>query len=153
MTKRLRGGPVMVQSKRTCLTLKPVATTLKRKRDDVDEFVRQFKPRMAEPERRGVKRSAECFDQELHRLEKRMRATVPTAEEAIAFLLPHITQMRQMYNAERARAATLESNNIVIRRSCLHLLREKKRLESELEMTNYRLSLSGPKPYDAWPTI
>lgn len=153
MTKRLRGGPVMVQSKRACLALKPTAPALKRKRDDVDEFVRQFKPRVDEPERRGVKRSAECFDQELERLEKRMRATVPTAEEAIAFLLPHITQMRQLYIAERARASTLEANNIVIRRSCLHLLREKKRLESELELAKYRVSLNGTKPYDAWPTI
>ena len=143
----------MVQSKRACLALKPTAPALKRKRDDVDEFVRQFKPRVDEPERRGVKRSAECFDQELERLEKRMRATVPTAEEAIAFLLPHITQMRQLYIAERARAATLETNNIVIRRSCLHLLREKNRLESELEMAKYRVSLNGAKPYDAWPTV
>ena len=143
----------MVQSKRACLALKPTAPALKRKRDDVDEFVRQFKPRVDEPERRGVKRSAECFDQELERLEKRMRATVPTAEEAIAFLLPHITQMRQLYIAERARASTLEANNIVIRRSCLHLLREKKRLVSELEMAKYRVSLNGTKPYDAWPTI
>ena len=145
MTKRLRDGPVMLQVKRPCLAL----PSLKRKRESVDEFVRHFKPR-APP--RGTKRAADGFDQELGRLEKRMRATVPTAEEAIAFLVPHITTLRGLYTTERARVAELEANHAVMRRTCVQLLQERKRLQSALELAQYRASLNGTKPYDAWPT-
>lgn len=149
MTKRLRDGPVMLQAKRPCIQMAAPVVSLKRKRDDVDEFVRQFNPGGLES--RGVKRSAEGFDIELQRLEKRMRASVPTAEEAIAFLIPHITQLRQLYNGERGRANTLETKNIVMKRACLHLLQEKKRLEMELYDAKLRLSVSGPRPSNAWP--
>lgn len=153
MTKRLRDGPVVLQSKRPCAGFSPAPPRLKRKRDHVEEYVKRF--RSAPPGETtcvGVKRRAECFDQELHRLEKRMRASVPTAEEAIAFLLPHIMQLRGLYNAEKTRASELAAKNVVLRRACLHLLQEKQKLESELEVSQYRLTLNGPKPYDAWCT-
>lgn len=150
MTKRLRDGPVVLQSKRVCLGVPHTPVSLKRKRDDVDEYVSHFAAEVSG--QRGTKRSAESFDHELQRLEKRMRASVPTAEEAIAFLLPHIMQLRGLYNAERARVVEMESKAIVMRRACLHLLREKRHLEQELELAKYRATLNGTKPHVAWHT-
>jgi len=153
MTKRLRDGPVVLQSKRPCAGFSPVPSRMKRKRENVEEYAKRF--RLAEPCETtcvGVKRSAGCFDQELRRLEKRMRASVPTAEEAIAFLVPHIMQLRGLYNAEKERATELTSKNVVLRRACLHLLQEKQKLQGQLEVSQYRLTLTGTKPYDAWPT-
>ena len=150
MTKRLRDGPVLLQTKRPCLGFARAPTSLKRKRDDVEDYVNQYP--IENVQQIGTKRPAESFDHELQRLEKRMRASVPTAEEAIAFLLPHIMQLRSLYNAERARVAELESKAIVMRRTCLHLLAEKKNLEKKLEVANYRVTLEGTKPYDVWHT-
>jgi predicted nucleic acid-binding Zn-ribbon protein len=48
---------------------------------------------VAEPSR---KRGAD-FETEICHLHKRLRATIPTAEEAISFLLPHITRLRSVY--------------------------------------------------------
>jgi hypothetical protein len=95
----------------------------------------------------GRKRSAECFDQELQHLEKRMRASVPTAEEAIAFLLPHIIRLRDLYSESQQKVAELTRNNVVIRKTCAYLIRENQKLESQVVLANYRVALGGPKPY------
>lgn len=150
MSKRFREGPVATHSKRQCLSFEPVmiAPGLKRKRDDVDEVIKRFRASEdVEQAIIGRKRSAECFDDELQHLEKRMRATVPTAEEAIAFLLPHIIRLRGMYNESQQKATELTRNNAIMRKTCAYLIRENKKLESEVVLANYRAALAGPKPF------
>ena len=140
MPKRLRDGPVVLQNKRQCPVFEPIMPGLKRKRDSVEDAIKRIR---SEGEFQfessiGKKRSVECFDHELQHLEKRMRATVPTAEEAIAFLLPHIVRLRGMYN---------ESQYKVTELTRAYLIQEKKKLESEVVLANYRAALAGPKPF------
>lgn len=150
MSKRSREGPVAIHSKRQCLPFETVmvAPSLKRKRDDVDEVIKRFcTSEDVEQTTIGRKRSAERFDEELQHLEKRMRATVPTAEEAIAFLLPHIIRLRGLYNESHQKATELTRNNAIMRKTCAYLIRENKKLESEVVLANYRAALAGPKPF------
>ena len=152
MSKRSREGPVAIHSKRQCLTFEPTIPghlpSLKRKRDDVDEVIKRFRVQEdVEQTIIGRKRSAECFDEELQHLEKRMRATVPTAEEAIAFLLPHMVRMRKLYTESQQKVDELTRNNAIIRKTCAYLIRENKKLESEVVLANYRAALAGPKPF------
>ncbi len=153
MFKRSRDGPVVTVhlAKRPCLGFRPVNAQLKRKRDDDDNANpsgQRFRYTETGNQQQtiGRKRSA-AFDDELQHLEKRMRATVPTAEEAIAFLLPHIVRLRHMYGESQQKAEELSKNNVVLRKTCTYLLTEKKRLESAIALANYRVALSGPKPY------
>lgn len=145
MSKRPREGPVTVHSKRQCLTFEPSALSLKRKRGDFEEVC--FSGGVLQEPTIGRKRSAECFDEELNRLEKRMRATVPTAEEAIAFLLPHIIRLRDMYTESQQKVSELTRNNQLIHKTCTYLIREKRKVESELAMANCRFAMSGSKPF------
>ena len=103
----------------------------------------------------SLKRSAD-FDIELDHMHKRLRATVPTAEEAIAFLIPHVTRLRNMYcqsqgeNASlkrhfkgmyRAYQASLEQNASLSRQ--LDTSRaEVVALRRQVEMMKYRFVLS-----------
>ena len=151
MPKRSRDGPVVIHNKRPCSVFAsgPAPPSLKRKRDDVEDVIKRFR---AEEDTRaeitiGKKRSAECFDEELQHLEKRMRATVPTAEEAIAFLLPHMVRMRNLYAESQQKVAELTRNNKIIRKTCAYLIQEKQKVESELALANYRFAISGPKPF------
>lgn len=151
MPKRSRDGPVVIQNKRACPISTPAMApmSLKRKRDDVEEVIKRFRAEEDfQPELTiGKKRSAECFDVELRHLEKRMRATVPTAEEAIAFLLPHMVRMRKLYAESQQKVAELTRNNKIIRKTCAYLIQEKQKVESELALANYRFAISGPKPF------
>ena len=149
MPKRLRDGPVVLQNKRQCPVFEPIMPGLKRKRDSVEDAIKRIR---SEGEFQfessiGKKRSVECFDHELQHLEKRMRATVPPAEEAIAFLLPHIVRLRGMYNESQYKVTELTRNNEIIRKTCAYLIQEKKKLESEVVLANYRAALAGPKPF------
>ena len=76
-----------------------------------------------------------------------MRATVPTAEEAIAFLLPHMVRMRKLYAESQQKVTELTRNNKIIRKTCAYLIQEKQKVESELALANYRFAISGPKPF------
>lgn len=83
-------------------------------------------------------------------MQKRMRATVPTAEEAMAFLLPHLLEFRRLYLEAHQRANSLENEVGELRRgyeNVVTLSQEKIRfLQRQLELTRYRLALLGPKP-------
>ena len=162
MSKRSREGPVPVSSKRPCLTFGQPRTvpSSKRKWEGVEEVNKAFRRGGVEEVNKafrrggvlqeqsiGRKRSAECFDEELNRLEKRMRATVPTAEEAIAFLLPHIIRLRNMYAESQQKVSELTRNNQLIHKTCTYLIREKRKVESELAMANCRFAMSGSKPF------
>lgn len=150
MSKRSREGPVPVSSKRPCLTFGQPRTvpSSKRKWEGVEEVNKAFRRGgVLQEQSIGRKRSAECFDEELNRLEKRMRATVPTAEEAIAFLLPHIIRLRNMYAESQQKVSELTRNNQLIHKTCTYLIREKRKVESELAMANCRFAMSGSKPF------
>jgi len=153
MFKRSRdGGPVATQLKRQCLTFTPMPTvaptptpSLKRKREHIDLLPVQ-RLKSTETSIIGRKRTA-AFDDELKHLEKRMRASVPTAEEAIAFLLPHLFSLRTLYNESQHKVDELSRNNLLLQKTCTYLISEKKRLTSEVELANYRVALAGATPY------
>jgi len=91
MSKRGRDGNVLLQSPPGCLLKRPAEScpmNVKRRRplamEDVDQLF-------------GQNKRPATFDIELERMHKRLRATVPTAEQAIAFLIPHMNSLRNLY--------------------------------------------------------
>ena len=64
----------------------------------------------------GQKRAAD-FDLEIERLSKRLRATTPTAEEALGFLLPHLLEMRRLYLGERQKVNALQEDNRILKQN------------------------------------
>ena len=95
----------------------------------------------------GHKRAAE-FDFEINRLHKRLKASTPTAEEAISFLLPHLIEMRRLYLNEREKASALLSdynmqkrNNVIITRTLREQMVEKNKIQRQLDLALYRLAL------------
>jgi len=104
MSKRSRDGDVIVARPGFHTVPNPLKRRLEwpntpRKRQmllmqhEAESFVEPDPLRMAEPTR---KRDAD-FDIEIRHLHKRLRATIPTAEEAISFLVPHMKRLREVY--------------------------------------------------------
>ena len=108
------------------------------------------------------------FEDEVCRMNKRLRATVPTAEEAIAFLLPHVMRLRQLYDDAVRASEVLKVQNKTLtdaahstKKNNGILLRELKRLTSErdvlrnqcgrlnrqLEMTRYQLAMTDTRTF------
>lgn len=145
MSKRCREGPTLVANKRFCDQTFDTAG-LKRQRDDcvgIDSKRRCFQAPI------GKKRSAD-FDQEVEQMHKRMRATVPTAEETMAFILPYLLKMRRMYTkaqddteSSKKHCDTLEKHLVTMQSAYYKLLEQNNVLKRELEMTKYRLMLKG----------
>lgn len=95
MSKRGRDGTVLLDMSR-CVLKRPL------------EFETASQPkRQCLPA--SLKRSAD-FDIELNHMHKRLRATVPTAEEAIAFLIPHVTRLRNLYCESQGENASLKNH-------------------------------------------
>lgn len=99
------------------------------------------------------KRSAE-FDIEIDRLHKRLRATVPSAEEAIAFFLPHMIEMRRLYLQEQSKHTTLQAKNTELHRNNALLsatlrtqLTQKNLIQRQLDMARYRLAMNLPPQF------
>ena len=101
------------------------------------------------------KRTAD-FDVEVERLHKRMKATTPTAEEAMAFLLPHLLSLKRMYCKSQQRVEALladnqllSSHNLALSRAYQALLSksalEKNQLQRRLDQTQYHLALALPR--------
>mgnify|MGYP006129460943 CR=1 FL=1 len=95
----------------------------------------------------GQKRAAD-FDFEIERLSKRLRATTPTAEEALGFLLPHLLEMRRLYLGERQKVNALQEdnrilkqNNTVITQALRDQLTKKSLVQRQLDLALYRLAL------------
>jgi hypothetical protein len=95
----------------------------------------------------GQKRAAD-FDFEIERLSKRLRATTPTAEEALGFLLPHLLEMRRLYLGERQKVNALQEdnrilkqNNTVITQALRDQLTKKSLVQRQLDIALYRLAL------------
>ena len=94
----------------------------------------------------------ELGDNEIARLSKRLKATVPSAEEAIAFLLPHIKNLRQLYIQERQsrqvfekKVEMLEKNNEVIKTALRDQLLQKSYVQRQLDLALYRLAIAPGK--------
>lgn len=146
MSKRQREGPTLVANKRFCE--QPFVThSLKRRRDDYCDYSEK-RHRVSTPDFSGTKRSAD-FDQEVDHMAKRMKATVPTAEETMAFILPYLLKMRCMYtNAQndaesmKKHCDTLEKHLQTLQGAYHKLMDRNNNLKRELDMTKYRLMLN-----------
>lgn len=143
MSKRRHDGSTLTltTNKRLCED-----ATLKRQRDAYSDHSNK-RGRVEMPESIGNKRSAD-FDQEVEQMHKRMRATVPTAEETMAFILPYLLQMRRMYTQAQNDAESVQKNcdtlekHLGTMQSAYHkLLGQNNVLKRELEMSKYRLML------------
>lgn len=166
MSKRKREGPTLLASKRS-LTHEPAArywpnalisssssstdtmsgSVLGKRAFEEPESVSRKCPYTEVLEPRGQKRTAD-FDLEIDRLHKRLRATTPTAEEAIGFLLPHLLELRRLYLMERQKVVLLKEdndilrkNNSVITQTLRDQLSKKNLIQRQLDLALYRLSL------------
>ena len=176
MSKRRRDGPVAIQNKRYCPSFAvPVFASLKRKRDEepLGRVGQRQRHSLTPVVLSGHKRSAD-FDEEVEHLQKRMRATVPTAVEAMAFLLPHLLRLRSMYIKSQERVELLEQNNTLISQAYNRVVLQNQHLKQELERKNelvnanyqhvllqnqqlkrdlalerYRWTMNATKPYNA----
>lgn len=128
MSKRRRDGPVVVQ-------------TLKRSLNVTHDP--QNKRARALP---NLKRSCEEFDGEVAQMRKRLRTAPPrpTPEAAMAFLLPHLLKLRQLYIDAAHRVETLEAHNAALARGYHAAVDENVRLRAQLEQARYRLQLCMP---------
>ena len=172
MPKRGRDGAVLIQSHHDHF---PVPRSLKRpaewELEQMPDFKRFHGPGISScsssssnsitlPTSNVLKRPAD-FDIELQHLNKRLRASIPTAEEAIAFLLPHIEKLRQLYMQEKNKSKLLESKcihmaSIINKKEAInkkvmdtlcHTMSEKEQLERELKMAKYRLALTDQQKF------
>ena len=86
---------------------------------------------------------------------KRLRATVPSPEEAIAFILPHLVELQRLYKQEQETCAALkkhvqmaETRNQELMNSLTTVIVQRDaaqkaggQLKRQLEMAQYRLAL------------
>lgn len=167
MSKRGRDGAVLVHSHNDHLT---VPRALKRPAEWEIDQMPDFKRfhgssstiSSGQYPLNTLKRPAD-FDVELQHLNKRLRATIPTAEEAIAFLLPHIEKLRQLYTQEKNKSNNLESkcvqmatiinnkeatNKKVMEMLC-RTMNKKEQLEHDLKMAKYRLALMDQQKFSS----
>lgn len=171
MSKRKRDGPTLLASKRgtfirerllipaVCAssshsssdTIAPIGSSSILGKRSYENPEAQSRKRPAESQfkshSRGQKRPPD-FDFEIDRLHKRLRATTPTAEEAISFLLPHLLELRRLYMSEHQKVAALQSdndmlkqNNLVITQTLRDQLTKKNLVQRQLDLALYRLSL------------
>lgn len=92
------------------------------------------------------------FDCEVDNMHKRLRYSTPTAEETMAFMLPHLLSLRRMYqevceekNRLSSKCKVLEEHNIALTKGyqCLAKASQEKQrqLERQVDMAQYRLTL------------
>lgn len=152
MSKRSRNGDVIVARANT-----PFQNPLKRRLEWLDaprkrQMLLQEVRALEEPSR---KREAE-FDLEICRMNKRLRASIPTAEEAISFLLPHMTRLRRVYLEAKQENEVLKGHLNTLKNAYLVSKTEKKQLvqhaseckdeimslRRQLELAKYRLAMT-----------
>lgn len=135
MSKRSHDGTVMVA--------RHTPDTRKRAADFVSEAHQHKRLRHS---RTSQKRSAD-FDCEVEHIHKRLKATTPTAEQAMAFLLPHLLNLRRLYVNKISENETLKEHNAIISNAYSKLAQQSTqtshRLRRELEMSKYQLTLTS----------
>jgi|TARA_B110000091_G_C13801527_1_gene470471 hypothetical protein len=109
----------------------------KRSRDGTVTMMRSEKRPRLTPTR---KRTAD-FDDEVEHIRKRLKATTPTAEEAMAFLLPHLLHLRRLYIETLNDNKTLQQHNLILSTTCTKVAHQSAQLRRELDMSKYRLTL------------
>ena len=136
----------------------------KRFRDKEEDYFTSKKTRLTSPGPNKLitlKRDNSHFEIE-NNLCKRMRYSKPSVEETIAYLLPHIQELRSLYHKEVEKNAAvtvhileshkllaheieakqqLISNNKTILNAYYKVTAENNRLKRELDLTKYRMSL------------
>lgn len=164
MSKRSRNdfdGPTQL-SKRHCLLQIPEIKEprgFKRSRDEVYDHFSSKKTRTHATEKASLKRGGDSIEATLS---KRMRYSKPSVEQTIAYLLPHIQELRSLYQREvemnTAKSAhildshkllaheieakqQLISNNKTILNAYNKVTAENNRLKRELDLMKYRLNL------------
>jgi len=110
----------------------------KRSRDGTVTMMRSEKRPRLIPTR---KRTA-AFDDEVEHIRKRLKATTPTAEEAMAFLLPHLLHLRRLYIETLNDNKTLQQHNLILSTACTKVAHQSAQLRRELDMSKYRLTLA-----------
>lgn len=152
-----------VVMKRHCLLQKPEPRGYKRVRDDNEDYMASKKTR-SDPLLEGsvtLKRDNTHLNIEDH-FRKKMRYSKPSVEEAIAYLLPHIHELRSLYHNEveinsAKTAHILEShkllkhemesknqlsrNNAIILKGYNNVVSQNNQLRRELNLIKYRLNL------------
>ena len=146
MSKRKRDGPVTLSKRLHC----GASQGTKRPHTFIDQHECK---RMREYVQQGTKRRCE-FDDEVDHLHKRMRASVPTAAEAMGFLLPHILKFRRLYQEAVQKSECLESkveqlktHNCILTKAYNKTTAEKNQLSRQLEMSRYQLGLVKPNVF------
>jgi hypothetical protein len=103
---------------------------------------------MGEEESKCRKRAAE-FDSEVHHMHKRLKATTPTAEEVMAFVLPHLITMRKMHVSSLQHCRVLQKHNQTLANAYNQLLEQAtsvtRRMRRELEMSKYQMMLMSTR--------
>lgn len=138
MSKRSHDGTVMVA--------RHAPDTRKRAADFVCEAHQHKRLRsQTSQQRTSHKRSAE-FDCEVEHIHKRLKATTPTAEQAMAFLLPHLLNLRRLYVNKVNENETFKEHNTILSNAYSKLAQEStqttNRLRRELDMSKYQLMLA-----------
>jgi hypothetical protein len=133
----------------------------KRSRDEVYDHFSSKKTRtnVTSTEKASLKRGGDSIEATIN---KRMRYSKPSVEQTIAYLLPHIQELRSLYHKEveinSAKSAhildshkllaheieakqQLISNNKTILTAYNKVTAENHRLKRELELMKYRLNL------------
>jgi len=163
MSKRSRNdfdGPTQIL-KRHCLLQIHEPRGSKRSRDEVyDNFSsKKTRTNVTLTEKASLKRGGDSIEATLS---KRMRYSKPSAEQTIAYLLPHIQELRSLYQREveinSAKSAhildshkllaheieakqQLISNNKTILTAYNKVTAENNQLKRELDLMKYRLNL------------
>ena len=156
MSKRSRDGDVIAQRAPVmppyrCHNTQMVGTKRSASfKQDVSSKRSRFELESVESVEECQKRAAD-FDIELNRLHKRMKATTPTAEHVMAFMLPHLIKMRELYLSELEKTRqlaqandVLKKNNVAITRAFRVQLEKYHHLARQLDNAQYRLLLSNP---------
>jgi hypothetical protein len=166
MSKRSRNdfdGPTQL-SKRHCLLQIPEIKEprgFKRSRDEVYDHFSSKKTRtnVTSTGKASLKRGGDSIEATLS---KRMRYSKPSVEQTIAYLLPHIQELRRIYHKEVEKNAAvmvhileshkilaheieakqqLISNNKTILTAYNRVMSENNQLKRELDLIKYRLNL------------
>ena len=87
------------------------------------------------------KRTAD-FDDEVEHIRKRLKATTPTAEEAMAFLLPHLLHLRRLYIQNINENKILQQHNQILSTAYTNITQQSAQLRRELDMSKYHLTLA-----------
>jgi hypothetical protein len=175
MSKRQRDGEIILERKRACVMNVPMndeivvnnATLIGGKRSAESELEMDYKRHRSlcdffnesvsdnvdsssayDEDSKCRKRAAE-FDSELQHMHKRLKATTPTAEQVMAFLLPHLITMRKMYVENIEHCRVLKKNNKTLANAYNQLLENaasvNRKLCRELEMSKYHLMIMSTK--------